>query len=146
MTPSTDVAKPEPGEVIQYDPNLFPSLDERSPMEVAASFAERFSEAKSLDDLFNVLQGNSSKAWVGRTIRVHAVRWQGYHADGGIIPQAVCKVTTGKNGEVQEFVTTAMVLTMFIRKAELLEALPFEAKIVEKKTRSGQTALNFERA
>jgi hypothetical protein len=34
---------------------------------------------------------------------------------------------------------------MFIRRAELIGAIPFDAKIVGKKTANGQTALNFER-
>ena len=61
------------------------------------------------------------------------------------IPLAICQAVDLTTGEETEFATTAGVLTMFIRRAELIGAIPFDAKIVGKKTANGQTALNFER-
>ena len=63
----------------------------------------------------------------------------------GVVPLAICQAVDLTTGEETEFATTGGVLTMFIRRAELIGAIPFDAKIVGKKTASGQTALNFER-
>ena len=132
-------------EIVAYDPELFPALLDQDPREATARFARRFMIAESLDDLFNVLEGNTSQAMVGRTIEIKAVAWVPYEADIGVIPNAICQAVDTATGEILEFATTSSALTMFIRRAELIGEIPFEAKIAAKKTRSGQTALNFER-
>lgn len=132
-------------EVVSYDPGLFPDLLDQDPQAVTARFAQRFLQAESLEDLFNVLEGNSSKNMVGRKLEIQAVAWAPYESDRGVIPNAICTAADLETGEVVEFATTSQVLTMFIRRAEMVGALPFQARIAGKKTRSGQTALNFER-
>lgn len=132
-------------EVVAYDPALFPDLLDQDPAEVRKRFAARFSQAKDIEDLFDVLEGNTSKDLVGHKLQVTGVAWAPYESDRGIIPNAICQAIELDTGEVIEFATTSEVLTMFIRRAEVIGALPFEAKITAKKTRQGQTALNFER-
>jgi hypothetical protein len=132
-------------EVVLYDTALFPALLDQDPAAVTERFAKRFLAAESLDDLFNVLEGNSSKNMVGRELRINAVAWAPYESDQGIIPNAICTAADLSTGEVLEFATTSQMITMFIRKAELLQELPFDARITSKKTRSGRTALNLER-
>ena len=133
------------GELIAYDPAIFPDLINQDPREVAARFAKRFMAAETIDDLFNVLDGNTSQSLVGRRVQIRAVAWAPYQSDAGIIPLAVCDAADVETGEALEFATTSQALTMFVRRAELIGALPFNARITETKTRSGQTALNFER-
>jgi hypothetical protein len=132
-------------EVLAYDDKLFPELLRTDPESVMARFAERFVKAETLDDLFDVLEGNLSRSLIGHKVRVQAVSWAPYQSDRGVVPLAACKATDLTTGEETEFATTGGVLTMFIRRAELIGAIPFDAKIVGKKTGSGQTALNFER-
>ncbi len=133
-------------ELVAYDTDLFPQLLAMDADSVRARFAERFMAAETIDDLFDVLTGNTSKDLVGRRMKVLEVAWAPYESDRGIIPLAVCKAADLKSGEAFEFATTSEVLTMFIRRAELIGALPFDAVIAKKLTRNGQTALNFERA
>ena len=128
-----------------YDHNLFPELLSMDPGDVTARFAERFQRAETIDDLFNVLEGNTSKNLIGAKLRVTAVAWAPYESDRGVIPNAICEAVNLATGEEFEFATTSSVLTMFIRRAELIGAIPFEARIAGKKTSNGQTALNFER-
>ena len=135
----------ESTELVAYDPALFPALVEQDPDEVRLRFAARFMRSETIDDLFNVLQGNTSDKMVGRTIEVREVAWSPYESDRGIIPLAVCQAVDVSTGEILEFATTSDMLTMFIRRAELVKALPFDAKIASKRTRNGQNALNFER-
>ena len=132
-------------EVLAYDDKLFPELLRTDPESVMARFAERFVKAETLDDLFDVLEGNLSRSLIGHKVRVQAVSWVPYQSDRGVVPLAACKATDLTTGEETEFATTGGVLTMLIRRAELIGAIPFDAKIVGKKTGSGQTALNFER-
>lgn len=132
-------------DLVAYDPALFPALLEQDPLAVTARFAERFARAETLEDLFNVLEGNTSKDLIGHTLEVQAVSWVPFESDRGVIPNAICTAVDTATGELFEFATTSSVLTMFIRRAELVGALPFTARIAGKKTRSGQTALNFER-
>jgi len=132
-------------EVLAYDDKLFPELLRTDPESVMARFAERFVKAETLDDLFDVLEGNLSRSLIGHKVRVQAVAWAPYQSDRGVVPLAVCQATDLTTGEETEFATTGGVLTMFIRRAELIGAIPFDAKIVGKKTGGGQTALNFER-
>lgn len=129
-----------------YNRDLFPTLLDQDPEEVRARFAARFMRAETIEDLFDVLEGSTSKDMIGRSVQIRAVAWAPYESDRGIIPLAVCDAADLKTGEVIEFATTGEMLCMFIRRAELVGALPFEARITGKRTRSGQTALNFERA
>lgn len=133
-------------DLVAYDPALFPALVEQDPAAVADRFTRRFLQAETLEDLFGVLDGNTSKDLVGKVLEVQAVEWVPFESDHGVIPNAICTATDTETGEVIEFATTSMMLTMFIRRAELLGALPFTARITSKKTRNGQNALNFERA
>lgn len=136
----------ESTELVAYDQTLFPTLLDQDPEAVQLRFAKRFMAAESIDDLFGVLEGNSSKDMVGRTVEIHGVAWAPYESDRGVIPLAIAEAVDVKTGEVLEFATTSAALTMFIRRAEIIGKIPFTAKIAAKKTRSGQTALNFERA
>lgn len=133
-------------DLILYDPQLFPALVDQDPDAVMARFAERFKAAKTLDDLFGVLSGETSKEMVGRVVTIGAVEWAPFLSDRGEIPLAICKLVD-EHGEVDgEFVTTSLALTMFIAKVQMLGLLPFRARIASKRTRSGREALNFERA
>lgn len=143
---SEDTTTPETGaELAVYDQALFPELLAMDADNVRARFAERFMRAETIDDLFDVLSGNTSKDLAGRKMRVLSVAWAPYESDRGVIPLAICNAADLKTGDVFEFATTSEVLTMFIRRAELIGELPFEAQIAKKLTRNGQTALNFER-
>ena len=132
-------------ELVAYDQALFPTLLDQDPVAVRERFAARFARAETIEDLFDVLEGNTSKDLVGKRMQVTAVAWAPYESDRGIIPNAICTAADVETGEVFEFATTSEALTMFIRRAELIGAIPFNARIASKKTRSGQNALNFER-
>lgn len=132
-------------DVVLYDTSLFPTLAIQDPDETRKRFAERFGRATDIDDLFGILSGTTSKDMVGRALTIETVSWQPFESDRGIIPLAVCNAVDVSTGELVEFATTSDMLTMFIRRAELIDALPFTARITSKKTKSGNTALNFER-
>jgi hypothetical protein len=132
-------------EVVLYDQALFPALLDQDPAVVRERFAKRFAAATDVDDLFSILQGNTSKDMVGKAITINSVAWAPYESDRGIIPLAVCDAVDINTGEVLEFATTGEMLTMFIRQAELIDVLPLSVRITSKKTRSGNNALNFER-
>lgn len=134
------------GELVLYDRALFPDLLEQDPDAVMARFAARFMRAETIEDLFGVLEGTSSQDLVGRSVEVRGVQWAPYESDRGVIPLAVCDAVDLSTGEAIEFATTGGMLTIFIRRAEIIGAIPFNARITEKTTRSGQKALNFERA
>ena len=122
-----------------------PALRETTPEAVIERMAQRVRKADSLDGLFDALTGNSSDALVGHSFNFTAVEWQPYESDRGVIPQAVASAVDLATGEVAEFVTTATMLVEFLRRAEVIGAFPFKARIVEKTTKRGQKALNFER-
>lgn len=133
-------------ELEPYNHALFPDLLSQDPGAVRERFARRFMAAETLDDLFNVLEGTTSKDMVGRRIQVAQVAWAPFESDRGVIPLAICQASDADTGEVMEFATTSEALTMFIRRCEVIGALPFTARIAAKKTRGGNTALNFVRA
>lgn len=145
MAQGAEIVETASGEVVLYDHDLFPELKWADPQDADKRFADRFNRAETLDDLFDVLQGNTTKGMVGRRVEIQAVEWQAYQADDGVIPNAICLAADIDTGEVLEFATTSGMCTKFIRKAELLELLPVRVKIVDKVTKSGQKALNFER-
>ena len=145
-TKSTDIVPAaETGEIVLYDAAMFPDLTARDPRDVQASFTRRFAKATSLDDLFDVLEGNNTRGMVGRKIEVREVAWQPYESDDGVIPLAIVTAADLDSGELMEFATTSGFITLFIRMAEILGELPFKAKVTEKKTRSGKMALNLAR-
>lgn len=133
------------GEIVLYDTALFPALLDQDPAEVQARFARRFVAAETLDDLFDVLEGNNSKGMVGRRVQVDSVNWAPYESDQGVIPLAIVTAIDLDSGEVIEFATTSGMLVLFIRRAEIIGQLGFQARVTEKVTRSGRKALNFER-
>ena len=128
-----------------YNHALFPDLLQTDPESVMVRFAERFQKAETLDDLFDALESNLSRSLINHKVRIQSVQWAPYQSDRGIIPLAICRADDLTTGEETEFATTGRVMTMFLRRAEILNCIPFEAKIVGKKTANGQTALNFER-
>ena len=132
-------------EVVLYNPAMFPTLLDQDPREVEARFLARFEKAKSLDDLFDVMEGNNASGLVGETVEITAVAWAPYLSDDGIIPNAICQAINLTDGEVIEFATTSKMCTHFIRQAEVIGAIPFRARIAQVTTRSGQKALNLER-
>ncbi len=132
-------------EVVAYDPALFPNLLDQDPQAVRDRFAKRFMAAESIDDLFSVLEGNTTKSLIGKSLRITGVAWAPFESDRGVIPNAICEAVDLGTGEVLEFATTGEQCVLFIRRAELIDAIPFEARIVSKKTRNGYSALNFER-
>lgn len=107
--------------------------------------SERMLKADSLDALYDSTKGITSDELDGKSIEVTSVEWQQYESDRGPIPQAVVQATNLIDGDVFEFVTTATMLVTFLFKAQQLGAIPFKARITGKKTKSGNTALNFER-
>lgn len=141
-----DAAHAASTDIVAYDRALFPDLLSQDPQDVMRRFAQRFMQAESLDALFDVLNGNTAKGLVGRRLQIMRVAWAPFESDDGVIPNAICEASDVETGEVIEFATTAKALTMFIRRAELIGALPFNVRITEVKTRSGNAALNFERA
>ena len=145
MAKEVEVVDATTSDVVLYDTNLFPELRWQDPLEANSRFAARFERAENLDDLFGVLSGNSTQNMVGRRIEIQDVDWIAYQADQGVIPNAICLAADIDSGEVLEFATTSGMCTMFIRKAQLLGLLPVRVKIVEKVTKSGNRALNFER-
>lgn len=134
------------GDLELYDRSLFPDLLSQEPDEVNARFARRFMAAESIEDLFDVMEGKLAQSLIGRRLTIEQVAWAPYESDRGVIPLAIVQSTDVETSEALEFATTSMALTMFLRRAQIIEALPFHAKITSTKTRSGQTALNFARA
>lgn len=132
-------------ELAPYDHAMFPNLLDQDPRAVMSRFAARFMKAETLEDLFAVLEGTSSQDLAGHSVEVRGVAWAPYESDRGVIPLAICDAVDLGTGEVIEFATTGEVLTMMLRRVELIGAFPFRARITSKKTRSGQNALNFER-
>ena len=117
----------------------------RDPEAVTRRMADRMMAADSLDALYDSTKGVTSDELDGKAIEVTSVEWQQYESDRGPIPQAVVQAIDLITGEVFEFVTTATMLVAFLYKAQQLQALPFRARIAGKKTKGGNTALNFER-
>jgi len=122
-----------------------PELRTVDPAEVSKRMGDRVLGAGSLDELFDALSGNTSDALIGRSFQFNDVIFQPYKATRGIIPAAVCDVTDLSTGEASEFWTSGDMVVKFLYRAKTLGAFPFKARLVGKKTNSGQTALNFER-
>lgn len=145
MAREVEVVNPTGMDVVLYDHELFPDLRWQDPLEFEARSAERFKRAGSLDDLFEVMGGNSAQKMVGRRLEVQEVDFVAYQADDGVIPNAICLAVDIDSSEVLEFSTTSGFHTKFLRKAQLLGLLPVKLKITETLTKSGQKALNFEK-
>ncbi len=149
--PKATAAKPvspaldNSAEVAEIFATEFGEVTIAAPEAVLKKMGERYNNADTIDDLFSALEGQSSDKLVGRKFRFLSVAWSPYQADSGIIPLATCDVVDLETGEPDEFVTTGYMLVRFLRRAIQIGALPFDARIVGKKTNSGQTALNFER-
>lgn len=140
--PDPTAEKPE---VVHYDRELFPALLDMDPDEAAGRIIARYQRAETLDDLFDVLEGNTSKTLVGHKFQFRSVAWAPYESDRGVIPLAICDAVDLDTGEETEFATTGQMLVQFLRRAELIGAYPFEAKLTATKTNSKRDALNFER-
>lgn len=116
-----------------------------SPEEVSNRIASRVMGAGSLDELFDVWEGQASRDLAGRSFEIRSIEWGWYQADTGEIPLAVVDAVDLKTGEETTWPTTARNLVTFLWKAEEMDALPFEARIVGETTKSGRTVLRFAR-
>lgn len=130
-------------ELVAYDQAMFPMLQTVDPGDVTARLVGRMVKAESLDELFAVMEGTLSRDLIGQAVDVRSVSWQPYESDRGVIPLAVVEAVKIETGELVEFATTSDALVYFLRRAEVIGALPFAARITARKTKSGQTALNF---
>lgn len=123
----------------------FPGIESADPDDAIARMAERLLKAKSIEERFDALDGNSSDELIGKSFEINGVTWQLYPSERGNIPQAVVDATDLSTGEEVEWVTTAKMLVFFLRATELQGQFPFKTRIVEKTTKRGNKALNFER-
>lgn len=145
MASQTDVVPAKDMQVAVYPTELLQKVREQDPDKVLARMGQRYAQAKTLDDLFDVMEGTLTKNIVGRRIVVTGVEWAPYDKDGREGVLAVLQVADPDSGEISEVATTAFQPLMFTYHAELLGQLPFEVRVTESKTRSGQTAINFAR-
>lgn len=145
MASQTEVVETNHSEVEVYSPALLNMCRAQDPQEVLKRFARRFEQAGSIEDLFGALEGTNSQQLIGKAIEVRHVEWAPYESDRGTIPLAIVQAADLDGGELIEFATTGAMLCLFLYKWQALKLAPFQAKIVGKKTNSGQTALNFAR-
>lgn len=150
MASQTDVVVVDDKDIEAYSPKLLSLCREQDPQEVVKRFARRFDKANTLDELFDVLQGTNSQQLVGKVLDMRGVEWAPYQAkrpsgEEVTIPLAIVAAFDLEDGAEMEYATTSTMLCMFLYKVSLIDAFPFQAKIVGKKTNSGQVALNFER-
>lgn len=131
--------------LVPDDFGAIPLTAERDPQATMERMAKRVRSTKSMEELFDSLNGKASDQMVGRAFQFNDVAFESYEAERGPIPLAVCDVVDLATGEVTEFVTTGGMLVQFLYQAKQLNGFPFKARITEKPTRSGQKALNFER-
>lgn len=123
----------------------FPGIKEADPEDAIVRLAARMLKAKTVEERFDALEGNSSDDLIGKSFEMRGVAWQTYESERGPIPQAVVDAVDLATGEEAEFVTTGKMLVFFLRGTELQGQFPFKARITEKTTKRGQKALNFER-
>lgn len=145
MASQTDVVPASNMTTAVYPVELLRKVREQDPDKVLARMGVRYAKAKTLDDLFDVMEGTLTKNIIGQRIVVTGVEWAPYDKDGREGVLAVLQVANPDGGEVSEVATTAFQPLMFTYHAELLGQLPFEVRVTESKTRSGQTAINFTR-
>lgn len=124
----------------------FPNMAESSAEDATARIATRLLKAGTMDQRFDALSGNSTDALIGKSFEITGVQWQTYASERGDVPQGVVQAVDLSTGEATEFVTTATMLVYFLRSVEMGDDFPFKARIVEKTTKRGNKALNFERA
>ena len=132
-------------EVVDNGPNLYPDILSVDAEAIQKRLAARMDAAQGLDDLFDAATGNLSKNLIGKVVLIRSVAWQPYESSDGTIPCAVVDSVDTATGEEMEWATTAKLLTKFLHRAQLLDLYPFTVRIVEKGTKSGNKALNFER-
>lgn len=152
MADKAEVVDATATDVVLYDRTLFPELRWQDPMEVNQRFAQRYGQAETLEDLYDASSGNSVKKLVGETIQILDVDFIAYQADDGVIPNGLVIAASAKTGEVFQFACTAQQPNMFMARALALGLLPQAdgkapvlVRITDTKTRSGQTAINFDK-
>jgi hypothetical protein len=123
----------------------FPIEVAEDPLAIQKSIVARVFQATSLDELFGVWEAKTSDQLEDMTVKVLDAEFSTYTPVDGNGPMPLARVTYESNDKQDTFITTSPNLTSFIAQAQNLQALPFTAKIVGSRTRSGQTALHFER-
>jgi hypothetical protein len=123
---------------------------EADPEVVQQRIMGRLFAAETLDQAFDVWEGDSSDALVGKTYEILEVAWMPYEAvkeDGSTktIPLAEVSAVNCGTGEKETWTTTATNLTGFLAWAENHDKLPFKARIQGELTRRGRTVLRFAR-
>lgn len=145
MASSEEVVTATSMDVVLYDHGLFGELKWQDPQDMGRKLGERMNHAKSADDLFDALSGNSTQSMVGRKLEIMDADFYAYQSDDGVIPNAICQAVDIDSGEVLEFATTSGFCAAFLKKAQLLKLFPLKVRVTETLTRSGNKAINFER-
>ena len=87
------------GEVELYDRQLFGNLISQDPEAVMARFAEQFMAAKTVEEVFAVLDGNSATRLYGEVVEIRSVAWAPYQTEDGVIPNAIIEAENMHTGE-----------------------------------------------
>ena len=143
MTKPTETPAADTGDLQPMAASEVGVTVQRDPERIARLMAERMDRAETLDEMFAVTAGSTSDDLIGKTFELLAVEWDAYEADQGVIPLAIVTAIDKSTGDKVEWATTAGMLTRFLRRAEVTGNIPFTARVEGRKTRSGQTALNF---
>lgn len=132
-------------EIELYDRKAFPDDLFMTARESGTRVAGRIVDATTMEQVFDALEGHTSKDMVGQALTVTGVSWTLYESAEGLIPNAIVEAASVETGEAVEFATTSTQLVAVLRKAQLIDGFPFNARIGSVKTRDGFTALKWER-
>lgn len=115
------------------------------PETIAQAVVNRVMASETVEQMFDVWEGETSDKLVNRVFTILDAEWGWYDSETGPIPLAMVNAVNKETGEVTVFPTTSRNLTAFIFNAQERHLLPFTARIIGEHTRSGRTALRFGR-
>lgn len=133
-------------EVAPFDFASLP-IGQPDPQAIARELFRRVLEAPDLDAALDVLEGKTSRDYIGQVFTFSDVELSWYQPQdrNEPIPAAKAKAVNA-DGEVIDFWTSSLLCVALLAKAMISGALPVTLRLVERRTGTGRDAFNFERA
>jgi len=145
-TPETaDEERNQPEAVLANDDRI-PIDWNTDPLAVQRKIVDRIFKAQTVDEVFEVYEGDATSALANKVFTVLEVSFAPYESEHGVIPMAHVDGTLEGDGEITSWRTTSTSIVAMLAKLHALQAFPLKVRIVGSKTRGNFTAYHLEKA
>ena len=144
-TPETADEERNVPEAVLANDDRIPIDWNTDPLAVQRKIVDRIFKAQTVDEVFEVYEGDATSALANKVFTVLEVSFAPYESEHGVIPMAHVDGTLEGDGEITSWRTTSTSIVAMLAKLHALQAFPLKVRIVGSKTRGNFMAYHLEK-